>query len=240
MADGGSARVAHEGLGVRWRRKTELQRGNGEERADDYQPWERSHRNCLFVCAYSTRRRGSEVFAVVREAALEWDASSIMVASRRYSRCPGHRVRVSPRPSAGSAYVVPQGESSHPLDMPRVERAASGEGGEAPRGNLPHLPPLKGSLIYGELCIYADMFFIFCRHHIREHATADQGVRVSDRLHAHVFSWPPLQAVQHVHESGSLFHIVNRTVNIFLQGLLYATNPHGVALGLELRSRPVA
>ena len=51
----------------------------------------------------------------------------------------------------------------------------------------------------GELCIYVDMFFIFCRHTIREHATADQGVRASDRLHAHVFSLPPLHGVQNVH-----------------------------------------
>ena len=55
-------------------------------------------------------------------------------------------------------------------------------------------PRLLVSAKLRELCIYVDMLFIFCRHNIHEHATGDQGIRTSDRLHAHVFFLPPLRA----------------------------------------------
>ena len=73
------------GPGLRRRREAERHRGDGEDCADDPEPWDSSHRRRLPVCAGSTQRGvGVFEFPVLFVLAVgEWDVPSIVVASRR-------------------------------------------------------------------------------------------------------------------------------------------------------------
>ncbi len=107
---------------MRRRRKTERQRGGGEECADARQPWERFRGNRLLACACATRRRGIGVFGVVRAAAR---AGAGGVAGRG-----------RPSPAAGrcSAPVVPPasgfrpGPAGHPRPIADADIGAEGPG----------------------------------------------------------------------------------------------------------------